>query len=247
MVGSISYSGTNTLNAFSGLTKGRSGQKSQASEDSSSVADRLQSQMASQKKQAASEEIARLKQQLTDVALLSLVNPKGAARMYADMGKRLENAAEAYSNGNDTLQKIDAADTTAQQASAEPESAAATIPPEQTAQAVATAAQQAASERQSQLQAYAATAQSTADDKSIYTDIKGLSHGLEARFRQAIAMAEEQDQSEANKLDLKQMQDEFFLAQDHTRGALKDLSQQISHADHIAYTSIAQGPLSVSV
>ncbi|SIS84600.1 hypothetical protein [Insolitispirillum peregrinum] len=237
--------------------------------DNRSIADKIQSSMAQRKKQDALDDVLRLKQQMADMAVLELVNPEGAARMYAEMGKKLEHAAGAYSDGTQTLAKLsgDATSLTELSVNADLQAivnsstsdATATSSPatdaststrttedaSKAAKKLAEQAQNESSTRQKQMQAYAMASSSAADDHQTLVDMKSLSGTLDERFRHAVKTTEEQDQSEDKKREMDQLESEFAVSQAHTASALDSLGQQItlSRAGGLSLSA----PTSVSV
>lgn len=284
MVSSLSSSGSSSLPSYLSALTARTGSSktddtptststsltSDDSSDSPSVADQIAGSMARQKKQNALDDVLRLKQQMADMAILELVNPEGAARMYSEMGKKLEHAAGAYSDGTQTLAELSgdatsltelsvnadlqaiansaSTNTTASDTATSTTATDSTAPTTTTADAARTLAEQSQAEttnRQKQLQAYAQSSASSTDDHQALVDMKSLSGTLDERFRHAVDTAREQDESEDKKREMDQLESDFAVSQAHTASALDSLGQQItlSQAGGLSLSA----PTSVSV
>lgn len=240
--------------------------------DSPSIADQIAGSMAQQKKQNALDDVLRLKQQMADMAVLELVNPEGAARMYSEMGKKLEHAAGAYSDGTQTLAELsgdatsltelsvnadmqavvnsastDTSDTSASNTatSTTATDSTATTTAADAARSLAEQSQAESTSLQKQLQAYAQSSSSSTSDHQALVDMKSLSGTLDERFRHAVETAKEQDESEDKKREMDQLESDFAVSQAHTTRALDSLGQQItlSQAGGLSLSA----PTSVSV
>lgn len=271
MVSSLSSSGSSSLPSYLSALTTRTGSSSStddstgtstdstsssADDSSTSIADQIEGSLAQQKKQNALDDVLRLKQQMADMAILELVNPEGAARMYGEMGKKLEHAASSYSEGTQTLAELSgdttslaqmsvSADMQAIVNSATPDSTDSSTDGTDTATTTTTTTSTTDSDTdsslatsddtatsattlQKQLQAYAMASASDTDDHQALVDMKSLSGTLDERFRHAVATAEEQDQSEEKEREMDRLASDFAVSQAHTASALDALGQQIS-------------------